>query len=128
MVAANWDEVFKQSNFGDSADHSNLMFQYTPHYSIYTTLIYSIYISKKYHNNDFSRTVPGINVELFLHYILYGVGNEHGTNGADIQKFELTLEGINKEVDAVLCEILGFLVSPAAYMFRLGVYLYEKIL
>ena len=111
VVAANWDEVEKNS-----------------HYSIYTSLIYSTYMYKEYYKNDYSRTVPGINVELFLHYILYGVGNEHGTNGADIQKFELTLEGINKEVDAVLCEILGFLVSPAAYMFRLGVYLYEKIL
>ena len=79
-------------------------------------------MKKKYYSNEGSRSIPGIDFELFAHYIFYWFGAGAAVDGACIQPFEMTPKGIfgnfNKVFDALGSEVIGFLINPILYFFR----------
>ena len=120
VVEANWDEVKIQSNFGyrENDGYCNFDFSKNPHYSLWTSFIYSRYLEENYCNNDCSRSVSGLDVELLVHYLLYAFGNYHGKNGSWMQTFEPSLSGVKEEFDAVLFEVIGLVLNPIFYFYR----------
>ena len=120
VVATNWDEVLSQSNYGymQNKDFCNFYFDENTHYSLWTSLLFSTYMKSSFYSNDSSRSVAGIDFELLIHYGLYSFGITEGTNGAWIQKFSPTPEGVKESKDGILFEALGLLWNPILYFFR----------
>ena len=119
VVAFNWNTVIEQTNFNiDTIGDSNFIFQDSKHYTLWTSFIYSTYMKKEYYNDDASRSVAGIDLEMIVHYILYAFNNEHGKNGAKIQRFDPSPLGIKKDFDAFVFEFISILINPIFYFFR----------
>ena len=80
--------------------------------------MYATYYKKTNYQNDGSRSISGINLELIGHYFFYAFGNSHCIDGAYIQPFSSSPQGVIDDFDAFLFEACGFLVNPILYFFR----------
>ena len=80
--------------------------------------MFSTYMKKEFYYNASSRSVAGIDIELIFRYILYSFGVRQGTDGADIQRFDPTPNGIKEDFDAFTFEAISLLLNPIFYFFR----------
>ncbi len=78
VVKDNWDIVSQTIEM----DGDNFSFQDNPYYSFWTASLFAKYLKENYYANEESRTTLGLYLELQFHYVLYLIGNEHGTDGA----------------------------------------------
>ena len=51
---------------------------------IWTAGLYAEYLKDTYYTDNNRRTVVGLYIELQVHYLLYLIGNSHGTDGSDM--------------------------------------------
>ena len=89
-------------NFGEK----NFRFDENPQYNFFNARSYAKYIKENYYSNDDTRSVRGLYYELQLHYILYLIGNEHGTDGADMRSADW-----DEDWNAVIFEFMANFAS-----------------
>ena len=64
--------------------NKNFKFEENEEYSVLNAYDLAKQMKSQHYSNDNTRTVMGLYIELQVHYVLYKVGNSHGTDGAHL--------------------------------------------